>query len=79
MTVLFPTRVKHPGSGRVVEVYTNQPGLEFYSAIFMDLKGAKGGAHYRQTAGFTLESQNYPDAVNHVSTFNFCKGVECQH
>ncbi|KAJ8798459.1 hypothetical protein J1605_016738 [Eschrichtius robustus] len=61
----FCARVHHAGSGRVLEVYTTQPGVQFYTGNFLDgtLKG-KSGAVYPKHSGFCLETQNWPDAVN---------------
>ncbi|XP_004582800.2 galactose mutarotase [Ochotona princeps] len=61
----FCARVRHAASGRVLEVYTTQPGVQFYTANFLDgtLKG-KGGAVYPKHCGFCLETQNWPNAVN---------------
>ncbi|XP_045142965.1 galactose mutarotase [Echinops telfairi] len=58
-------RVRHAGSGRVLEVYTTQPGVQFYTGNFLDgtLKG-KSGAIYPKHSGFCLETQNWPNAVN---------------
>uniref|UniRef100_A0A8D1AJ55 Galactose mutarotase n=2 Tax=Sus scrofa TaxID=9823 RepID=A0A8D1AJ55_PIG len=61
----FCARVHHAGSGRVLEVYTTQPGIQFYTGNFLDgtLKG-KTGAVYPKHSGFCLETQNWPNAVN---------------
>ncbi|MBI2434958.1 MAG: galactose mutarotase [Candidatus Hydrogenedentes bacterium] len=58
-------RVAEPDSGRVMEVYTTEPGLQFYTGNFLDgsFKG-KGGAVYEKHAGFCLEAQHYPDSPN---------------
>ncbi|XP_041922452.1 aldose 1-epimerase isoform X1 [Alosa sapidissima] len=58
-------RVVHPESGRVLEVSTTQPGVQFYTSNFLDgtLRG-KGGACYPKHSAFCLETQNWPDAVN---------------
>ncbi|XP_076831205.1 galactose mutarotase [Brachyhypopomus gauderio] len=58
-------RVVHPGTGRVLEVSTTQPGVQFYTSNFLDgtLKG-KCGASYPKHSAFCLETQNWPDAVN---------------
>ncbi len=58
--------VHEPGSGRVLEVWTDQPGVQFYSGNFLDgtLRG-KGGRLYRQGDGFCLETQHWPDSPNH--------------
>jgi aldose 1-epimerase len=59
-------RVREPRSGRVLEVLTDQPGLQFYSGNFLDgtLVGTSGHM-YRQGDGFALETQHYPDSPNH--------------
>ncbi len=59
-------RVYEPKSGRVLEVLTTEPGLQFYTGNFLDgtLKG-KGGVVYQKHAGFCLEAQHFPDSVNH--------------
>jgi len=58
--------VHEPRSGRVLEVYTTEPGIQFYSGNFLDgtLTG-KQGHIYRQRSGFALETQHYPDSPNH--------------
>ncbi|KAM4042347.1 galactose mutarotase isoform 1-T2 [Anomaloglossus baeobatrachus] len=59
------SRVYHEPSGRVLTVRTTQPGVQFYTANFLDgsLKG-KGGAIYPKQSAFCLETQAWPDAVN---------------
>jgi aldose 1-epimerase len=59
-------RVVDPDSGRVLEVITDQPGLQFYSGNFLDgtLRGT-GGHLYPKRSGFALESQHFPDSPNH--------------
>lgn len=58
-------RVYEPGSGRVMEVATTEPGLQFYSGNFLDgsITG-KAGQVYRQRYGFCLETQHSPDSPN---------------
>jgi len=58
-------RVTEPTSGRVLEVYSDEPGLQFYSGNFLDgtLKG-KGGWVYQFRNGFCMEPQHYPDSPN---------------
>jgi len=60
------TRVTDPKSGRTVEMYTTEPGVQFYSGNFLNgtLKG-KQGRPYAHWGGFTLEAQHYPDSPNH--------------
>jgi aldose 1-epimerase len=59
-------RVYEPKSGRVMEVLTTEPGLQFYSGNFLDgsITG-KRGAIYNKHAGFCLETQHFPDSVHH--------------
>ncbi len=58
-------RVTEPTTGRVLEVLTSEPGVQFYSGNFLDgtIKG-KGGKAYKKRYGFCLETQHYPDSVN---------------
>jgi len=59
-------RLTDPRSGRVLEVLTDQPGIQFYSGNFLDgtLVGTSGRT-YRQGDGLALETQHYPDSPNH--------------
>jgi len=59
-------RVEESSSGRVMEIYTTEPGLQFYSGNFLDgtLRG-KGGVVYGQRFGFCMETQHFPDSPNH--------------
>jgi aldose 1-epimerase len=61
----FVARVQHEASGRVMELLTDQPGLQFYSGNFLN-GGERGkyGRLYRQSDAFCLEPQNWPDAPN---------------
>jgi aldose 1-epimerase len=58
-------RVTEPNSGRVMEVISDQPGLQFYAGNFLDgtITG-KGGAVYQRRTGFCMEPQHYPDSPN---------------
>jgi len=58
-------RVREPESGRVMEVYTTEPGVQLYTGNFLDgsLKGKRGTAYVKH-AGFCLETQHFPDSVN---------------
>ncbi|MBN1851068.1 MAG: galactose mutarotase [Pirellulales bacterium] len=59
-------RITEPESGRVMELFSNQPGCQFYTGNFLDgSQIGKGGAIYRQYNGFCLETQHYPDAIHH--------------
>jgi aldose 1-epimerase len=59
-------RAYEPKTGRVMEMYTTEPGVQFYTGNFLDgtLKG-KGGVVYGKHHGFCLEAQHFPDSVNH--------------
>jgi len=61
----FAARVYEPASGRVMEIYTTEPGLQFYSGNFLDgtLHGKKAVV-YRRRYGFAMETQHYPDSPN---------------
>jgi aldose 1-epimerase len=56
-----------PRTGIVLKTFTDQPGVQFYSSNFLvgDLIGTSGNT-YRQTDGFTLETQHYPDSPHHI-------------
>jgi len=58
--------VYEPTSGRVLEVWTTEPGVQFYTGNFLDgtLTG-KSGKVYQKRFGFCLETQHYPDSPNH--------------
>jgi aldose 1-epimerase len=58
-------RATDPDTGRVLEILTTEPGLQFYSGNFLDgtLVGT-GGQVYRQSDGFALETQHFPDSPN---------------
>jgi aldose 1-epimerase len=60
-------RVSEPVSGRIMEMETSEPAVQFYSGNFMDDIAGKGGAVYPKQGGFCLESQHYPDSINQPS------------
>lgn len=67
-TLRLAARVQDPRSGRVLEVYTTAPGVQFYSGNFLD--GTVVGKHgivYRQGDAVVLEPQDFPDAPNHAN------------
>jgi aldose 1-epimerase len=65
-SLILAARVRESSTGRALEVYTTEPGIQFYSGNFLDgsLVGT-GGRTYRQSDGFALETQHYPDSPNH--------------
>ena len=59
-------RVSDPGSGRVLEVLTTEPGVQFYTGNFLDgTSTGKSGKVYQRRYGFCLETQHFPDSPNH--------------
>ena len=58
-------RVTDPKSGRVLEVYTTQPGVQFYTGNFLDGKVRGIGGVYRYRSALCLETQHFPDSPNH--------------
>jgi aldose 1-epimerase len=58
-------RVEEPSTGRVMEVWTTQPGIQFYTGNFLDgsIKG-KGGWVYARRSALCLETQHFPDSPN---------------
>src|SRR5581483_5494652 len=58
-------RVVDPKSGRVLQVFTTEPGIQFYTGNFLDgtIRG-KGGKTYPIRSGFCLETQHFPDSPN---------------
>lgn len=64
-SLVLAARVYEPGAGRILEVWTTEPGVQFYSGNFLDatLVGSSGKL-YRQSDGFALETQHFPDSPN---------------
>ncbi len=56
--------VKEPTSKRVMTVYTDQIGVQFYSGNFLDIECGRNGLPYKKHTGFCLETQCYPDSPN---------------
>jgi aldose 1-epimerase len=63
--VELAARVSAPGTGRRLEVFTSEPGIQVYTGNFLDgsIVG-KGGARYGKHQGLCLETQHFPDSVN---------------
>lgn len=58
--------VHEPKSGRVLQVWTTEPGVQFYTGNFLDGTGTgKGGKPYARRTAFCLETQHFPDSPNH--------------
>lgn len=61
----FAARVSEPTTGRVLEVHTEEPGLQFYCGNFLDgTNVGKSGVAYPHRSGFCLETQHFPDSPN---------------
>jgi aldose 1-epimerase len=59
-------RLEDPASGRVLEVLSTEPGVQFYTGNFLDgTQAGKGGHLYRMGDGIALEPQKFPDSPNH--------------
>ena len=67
-TMRLAARATDPASGRTMEVWTTQPGIQFYTSNYLDgtLTG-KRGIHYNQYGAFALETQHFPDSINQPS------------
>ncbi len=67
-TPSLAARVREPKSGRVLEVWTTEPGMQLYCGNFLDgsVRG-KGGAVYHKNQGFCTETQHFPDSPNQPS------------
>lgn len=57
-------KVRDPKSGRVLSVFTTEPGIQFYGGNFLTGAKAKGGKTYAYRSGLCLETQHYPNSVN---------------
>lgn len=57
-------RVRDPRSGRILEVFTEEPGVQLYSGNFLDGSLAGKGREHRYRSGFCLEPQHFPDSPN---------------
>ena len=67
-SLVLAARVVEPTTGRALEVWTTEPGVQFYSGNFLDgtIRG-KGGQVYQRRSGFCLETQHFPDSPNHAN------------
>ncbi|XP_052272629.1 galactose mutarotase-like isoform X2 [Dreissena polymorpha] len=64
-------RLYHPGSGRCLNMYSTEPGVQVYSGGHMPDITGKGGNKYRKFASLCLESQHYPNSPHHMDDPNF--------
>ncbi len=64
----FAARVLDPESGRVLEVFTNEPGMQFYTGNFLNgMDIGKNDKTYEYRSAFCMETQHFPDSPNHES------------
>jgi aldose 1-epimerase len=70
-----------PVSGRIMEVYTTQPGLQLYTANWINNEPGKGGKKYQRRWAFCLETQHFADAINkpHFPSVILHPGEKYQH
>ena len=60
--------VYHPTSGRFMEVYSTEPGIQFYTGNQLNgMYIGKGGIAYEKNAGLCVETQHFPDSPNHLT------------
>ncbi len=66
--VRLAARAKDPKTGRVMEISSNQPGIQFYGGNFLDgTVAGKGGVAYSKRSAFCLETEGFPDSPNQPS------------
>ncbi len=65
--VSLAARLEEAASGRVMEILTDQPAIQFYGGNFLGGQTGKGGAIYQKRSALCLETENFPDAPNHAS------------
>ena len=63
-TLRRAARVEEPTTGRVMEVWTTEPGVQLYTGNYLSGAAGKGGKPYGFRTGFCLETQHYPDSPN---------------
>ena len=64
--LVLAARIEEPGSGRAMEIFTDQPAIQLYTGNFLDgTVVGKGGGAYRKHYAVCLETQHFPDSPNH--------------
>jgi aldose 1-epimerase len=63
-TLALAAQVREPRSGRVLSVFTTEPGIQFYGGNFLNGAKGKGGKTYAHRSGLCLETQHYPNSIN---------------
>ena len=64
-SLVMAAKVEDPNSGRVLEAFTTQPGIQFYSGNFLDGSVHGIGGAYKFRSALCLETQHFPDSPNH--------------
>ncbi len=64
-SLIRAARLYEPTTGRALEVWTMEPGIQFYSGNFLEGAPGKRGSLYRKYEGFCLETELFPDSPNH--------------
>lgn len=65
--IALAARASEPKSGRVMEILTDQPAIQLYTGNFIEETKGKAGRVYQRHGGFCLETQHFPDSVNHAN------------
>jgi aldose 1-epimerase len=63
-SLALAAKVRDPKSGRVLSVFTTEPGVQFYGGNFLDGVKGKGGKPYKYRSALCLETQHFPNSVN---------------
>lgn len=66
-TLRMAATAYEPSTGRTMEVWTTEPGMQFYTGNFLDGLTGKSGKPYPRRSGFCFETQHYPDSPNQPS------------
>jgi aldose 1-epimerase len=67
-SLALAARVYEPRTGRLLEMFTTEPAVQFYSGNFLDgTVAGKEGTVYRKHHGFCLEAQHFPDSIHHAN------------
>ena len=66
-TLRLAATAYEPSTGRTMEVWTTEPGMQFYTGNFLDGLTGKSGKPYPRRSGFCFETQHYPDSPNQPS------------
>ena len=61
----FAAALEDRKSGRVLRIFTSEPGVQFYSGNFLSGQTGKDGKTYAHRSALCLETQHFPDAVHH--------------